>query len=158
MAYAIVLFVHSYLRWVLLALALVVLGRAMGGWRSGRAWTRGDDNLGIAFMSLVDVQMLLGLVMYFVLSPVTAAFLAAPRAGMKDHVLRFFGVEHLTGMLFAIVVVHVGRARGKRPPYDTQARARHKLTVQTTLVWLLVTLISIPWPGLVYGRALFRSP
>jgi hypothetical protein len=157
MAYAIVLFVHSYLRWLLLALGVAVLVRAIGGWRAGRAWTRGDDKLGVAFLSLVDTQMLLGLVMYFVLSPITAAFLAAPRAGMKDHALRFFGVEHLTGMLVAVVVVHVGRARGKRPPYDV-GKARHKLTAQTTLAWLFVTLISSPWPDLVYGRALFRTP
>ena len=129
MTYTLVLFVHSWWRWVVLALMLAVL-------------LRGDGRLRVAMVGAVDVQLLLGLSLYLFLSPFTKAFFAAPT--MKQPHLRFFGVEHIFGMLVAVTLVHVG------------SRKRRHLR-GFTLAALLIMLASIPWPFLVYGRPLWRT-
>jgi hypothetical protein len=98
------------------------------------------------------VQFLLGLLMYFALSPVTAAARANMGAAMKVPELRFFGVEHAATMFIAVTVAHLGRIRAKRK----QARARYRSTLITQIFWLLLTLAAIPWPGLDIARPLFR--
>ena len=152
-AYTVMLVVHSYLRWLVLLAGLVVVARSVRGWLGARAFVPVDNRAQVAFMSLLDLQMLVGLVLYAGLSPVTTAFFADPKAGMKDAAVRFFGVEHLVIMLVGVVLVHVGRVLGKKRRSDL---ARHKLTAATTIVWLVLTLGAIPWPGMAAGRPLLR--
>jgi hypothetical protein len=64
-------------------------------------------------------------------------------AAMKDPYTRFFAVEHLLGMLIAIILIHIGKAQGKRPIGD---KAKHRRTMIFYLVALLIILASIPWP------------
>jgi hypothetical protein len=99
------------------------------------------------------VQLLVGLVLYALLSPFARAFFAAPALAMKDPVLRFFGVEHTVTMLIAVVVLHVGRSRSKRAPTP---RLRHRRAWTLTLAALLLMLIAVPWPFLDVGRPLLR--
>ena len=110
------------------------------------------ERLHIAFISVLDVQLLLGLTLYFVLSPITAAAMHHFGAAMKDAQLRFFGVEHIFTMLLAIAVAHIGRIRSKRKT----GSARHRSVLITQAFWLLITLAAIPWPGLDIARPLFR--
>ena len=152
--YAVVLFLHSYLRWLVLALALVLVFRAFSGWRSSRAWSPTDDRVHAAFVGTLDLQLLLGFLLYLALSPISRAFLASPGASMKVSELRFFGVEHLLLMLIAIAIVHVGRARSKK---RTDARQRQRGVFVTTLIALLVIFAGIPWPFMHAPRPLFRA-
>lgn len=153
MAYSVTLLVHSYLRWLVLAAGLAVIVRSLSGWLGSKPFTASDNRAQVVFVSVMGLQLLIGLALYFVLSPVTAAFFADPKASMKIAQIRFFAVEHTTLMLLALIVVHVGRARSKRNPH---ARGRHKTTAITSLVWLVLTLGAIPWPGMAAGRPLFR--
>ncbi len=153
MAYTVSLLIHSYLRWVVVALGLVVLVRSLSGWRTNRAWEPADNRAQVSFVSALDIQMLVGLVMYFALSPVTAAFLAGPKAAMKDPQLRFFGVEHQFAMLLGVIVVHAFRSIGKKKV----DRARHRFTAIGVLVWVVLVIAAMPWPGTSHGRPLFRG-
>ena len=62
---------------------------------------------------------------------------------MKNPVNRFYGMEHLLGMLLAIIVVTVGRKMAEK-----QEVVEHKN--KKILVWytigLFLILASIPWP------------
>lgn len=147
-AYEVCLYLHSYLRWVVLALLVVVVARAA----RGRAWTPADEGIHVAAVASVDLQLLLGLVLYVGLSPITSAFFSAPGASMRDTTLRFFGVEHLTSMALGIIALHVGRARSKRVPGEH----RQKTVLRWTLAALVCVLIGVPWPFLRYGRPLAR--
>ncbi len=153
-AYGFVLFLHSALRWVVLIAALVALVRALAGWRGARPWTRPDDVAGAVTVGLLDVQFVLGLVLYAFLSPVTRAFFADPGAGMANAGLRFFGVEHAFAMVVALVVGHLGRVLARRESAPAQ---RHRNAFVSSLVILLVLLIGMPWPFLPYGRPLLRG-
>jgi len=149
--YSVVLFTHSWLRYLVLGFGIALLALAARGLRGG-TWTEKQERIHVLFTAILDVQFLLGLLLYFKLSPVAQAALANMGAAMKEPTLRFFGVEHIATMLIAVIVAHIGRARSKRK----QGKARFKSVLITQIVWLLLTLAAIPWPGLDVGRPLFR--
>jgi hypothetical protein len=152
--YNAVLTAHSWLRWAVLIAGLVAVIRAIAGTTGRRPWTRADDRAGFWFTTLIDLQMLLGLVMYFALSPITKAAMQDFAAAMRSPGLRFWAVEHLFGMIVAVALVHAGRSRTKKL---TDAAARHKVASICFVLALLAILISIPWPGMPNGRSLWRS-
>jgi hypothetical protein len=152
--YAIALLCHSYMRWVIVALALIVLARTVQGWLAARPWSGRDEQPYQLLIACVDLQFALGLTLYLGLSPLARAFWANPGLGMKNAPLRFFGVEHVFAMLIALAVLHVGRARSKRV---LDVSARHRRVWTSLLTAFLLILVAIPWPFLPYGRPLFRA-
>ncbi len=152
--YGFVLFSHSLLRWVVLLAVVLACARSFLAARRGRAWGRGDERLHVALVSVLDLQLLLGIALYVVLSPFSRAFLDDFRQGMADPVVRFFGIEHGLAMVVAIAVVHVGRVRSKRLAEDAR---RHRVVWVSTLIALLLILLSIPWPVFPYARPLLRG-
>ena len=61
----IILFCHSTLRWVVLGFACFVLVNAILGARAKRSWNEADTKRLKVFERVFDVQVLLGLFMYF---------------------------------------------------------------------------------------------
>jgi len=57
--------------------------RALPGWGGHKPWTSSDDAAGKWFIISVDTQLLLGLLLYFALSPLTRAGLADFAAAMR---------------------------------------------------------------------------
>jgi hypothetical protein len=108
---------------------------------------------GLVLMMALDIQMLLGLLLYLVLSPFTAEAMRDFGAAMRNAPLRFFAVEHVALMLAAVVVVHVGRVLARKA--KTPEAKRTRLLVSFGLA-TIVMLIGMPWPGLASGRPLFR--
>src|SRR5688500_1485578 len=100
--YGLVLILHSLIRWFVLLAGIVTVVRAITGWRTGRPWTLADDRAGARFMMAFDLQMLLGLLLYFLLSPITRAAMQDFGGAMANSALRFWAVEHLFGMLVAM--------------------------------------------------------
>lgn len=150
--YATVLLMHGWLRWPLLALGVAYLLRAASGWWRGRLWTEHDERWRRGFLWTLDAQVVLGLALYTVWSPISAAGMADLQGSLGDGVLRFFTIEHPFGMLSGVLVAHLGLRRARNA---SGARAG-RLTTLTLLVWLLLTAGSVPWPGLAYGRPLLR--
>jgi hypothetical protein len=144
--------VHSYLRWIVLLLALFAVMRAFTGWRTSRAWTPADDSVGRYFSLALDLQILVGLILYVAVSPYTQAAFADFGAAMRDSVLRFFAVEHIFGMLVAVALVHIGRARSRR---NMPSVLRHRTAFIFFGLGFLAMLASIPWPFVPAGRPLF---
>ncbi len=151
--YILVLSLHSWLRWVVLGLVLVGLVRGLAGSRARREWGPADERAQKLFVVAVDVQLLLGLLLYAVLSPETHLAFADFAHAMKDRVLRFWAVEHASAMFLAAVVAHVGRVLGKK---HGASSTRHRTALVTALVFLLLVALAFPWPGLAQGRPLFR--
>jgi hypothetical protein len=140
--FEIVLLVHSWLRWAVLAAGLA--GIVRGGSQ--------DDNAGKWFTILLDVQMLIGLLLYFALSPSTRTALADFGGAMSNPQLRFFAVEHTFGMVVALLLAHIGRGKIRKAIPQRKAR----LAMIFYGLALVVILLSIPWPGMPAGRPLFR--
>jgi hypothetical protein len=152
--YTALLIVHSWLRWVVILAGVAALGGAAGGTASRRAWLPIDDLRAKIFTISLDVQLLIGLILYGVLSPVTEAGFADMGASMRDPILRFYTVEHLFGMLAAVALAHVGRARARKAGNDA---ARHRTLLIFFGLAMVALLLSIPWPGTAGGRVLFRG-
>ncbi len=140
--------VHSYWRWMVVLSAIVVLVRAI----RARGWTAGDERASLLFVAAVDIQVLLGLTLYFGFSPYWTAIHTAFAATMKSQDARFFGIEHETAMLLAFVTAHVGRAVSKRAPESRKQR----ILCTTLLVFFVFVASAFPWPWRAIGRPLFR--
>jgi hypothetical protein len=152
MLYAVVLLIHSYLRWVVILAGVLAFGRAVSGSSGRKPWTPADDRAGFWFVTAVDLQMLLGILLYGFLSPFTREAFGGFGAAMKDPTLRFWAVEHIVGMLIGLALVHVGRVRTRR----TDSLRRHKVAAIFFGLALAAILVSIPWPGMPAGRPLLR--
>jgi len=149
--YTVVLLLHSWLRWVAL---IAGVGATLAAIRGPEAPSGSNslDRWGLAFVTALDVQLLLGLLLYFAVSPNMAEIRADFGAAMKDPIARFWAVEHITTMVVAVVVTHVGRVLGRKATSDSK---RMKLFVCFGIATALM-LLAIPWPGLRAGRPLFR--
>ena len=152
--YTALLFLHSWLRWVVIFLGIALLGGAVSGVTKRRAWLPGDNRRLVLFTTSLDVQMLIGLILYAFLSPVTQSGFENMGLTMRDPVLRFFVIEHLFGMVIAIALAHVGRARVRKA---SDAVARHRTVLIFIGLAMVALLLSIPWPGMPGGRELFRG-
>jgi hypothetical protein len=151
--YGALLIVHSWLRWAVIALAAVAVWRAARGMSAKAPWASEDERISKLFMIAVDIQLLLGLVLYGALSPTTLAAFSDFGAAMKDRVARFWAVEHIAAMLLAVVAVHVGRVRGKKHGEDP---ARHRTMLITVVLFLVLVAVAFPWPGTEQVRPLLR--
>jgi hypothetical protein len=147
------LWLHSWLRWAVLLLAIVAVVRGIGGAMSHRAWGPADDAAGKWFTISMDVQLLLGLLLYGLLSPITQNAFADMGAAMRDGGLRFWAVEHFIVMLVAVTFAHIGRAKARRARSDS-ARFRSAAIFYT--LSFLALLAAIPWPFMANARPLFR--
>jgi hypothetical protein len=64
-------------------------------------------------------------------------------AVMKDDVYRFYAIEHMTGMIIAIVLITIGRSATKKAIPD---QAKFKKAFWFYLIALIIILASVPWP------------
>jgi hypothetical protein len=153
--YSVLLAIHGNWRWVVLGTWLWVLVRSVGGLGGKREWTKADDRAATLFVSALDIQFLLGLILYFGFSPFFQAVRQAFSTAMKNPEARFFGIEHETAMFLAIVAVHALRVRARRA---TEPRAKHLAMLLGALAFGVLAAWAIPWPGRpAIGRPLVRS-
>ena len=140
--YTIILSLHNLLRWVVVILAVLALARAFLGWFGGREWTERDRKIGSFFSASLDTQLLLGLILYFFLSPLTRTALQDFGAAMGNPGLRFFALEHFFYMLLAVFLVHVGSVLSRRGKTDADKHRRAALLYSLAVI---IILIAIPW-------------
>ena len=146
--YSLVLTLHSLVRWAIVIVGVIAVVRAWIGWRGGKPWAQLDDRLGLTFTSVMDLNLLLGLLLYFVVSPITTGALKDMGAAMDNSSVRFFAVEHILVMIIAVVVAHIGRSRAKKAATDP---GKHKQAAIFFTTAMVLVLLAIPWPFLATG-------
>ena len=137
--YGPLLFVHSWVRWVVLALFVVAL-------------LPSDRKLrlrAVALVSAVDLQVLLGLTLWLFSSPLThLAF--SQRLLFTGAPFTFFGLFHPVVMLVALTWLHVANVRlrtgGSRTTWQ-----------RSVFGALVLVLLAVPWPVWSFGRPLVPS-
>jgi len=135
------LHLHNFGRWLVLVAAVVAIVVAVLGLVRGAPWGRGAKLSGLAYLIMMDTQLLIGLVLYGI-SPVVRAAMGDVSLAMADTQLRFFLVEHFVLMIAAVALVHVGYALAKRAATARAAYARASLFYALGLV---AVLAGIPW-------------
>jgi hypothetical protein len=146
--YSVLLTTHSILRWLVIGAGLLAASRA---WRAlSSTSAAGTSSAGMVFTVLFDLQVLIGLLLYFLASPITTAALHRFGSAMSNDVLRFWTIEHPFGMLAGFVLAHIARAKSRRA---RNLAERRRAAIYFSLA-ILVVIATIPWPFLPYGRPL----
>lgn len=148
--YKVILALHNIIRWVVLIFGLLASGRALMGWFGKKEWTSAERKFGVYFTSAVDTQLLLGLLLYFVLSDITKAALRDFGAAMSSPGTRFFALEHALAMVLGVVLAHLGSALPKKVNDSQKKFIRAAICFSLSF---LIILAGIPWsrplfPGL----------
>ncbi len=139
--YPTILILHSYWRWVVLLSALTTLGIAAWRWQRRLSFRPLGQQASIFHVAVLDFQLLLGLCLYSV-SPYVRIAWRNLAAAMKQHEPRFFGVEHVTTMLLALAVAHLGLWRCQRARSD---RAGYLNLLGWYGASLALILAGLPW-------------
>lgn len=140
--YYILLQAHSGFRWLILLLVIILILKSLVGLFNSGNYTKLDNILSASFVGLMHLQLLIGLVLYFFLSPMTDMAFKDFGSAMKDSELRFWAVEHFIVMLFAVVAAQVGRSISKKAN-DHSVKFRFQSIFYG--VALLLMLFGIPW-------------
>ena len=133
---------HGLFRWVVLATALVAIFVAFSGWSAAQPASANLRRYSLFFVIAMDIEFLLGLLLYFGASPITRAALADFGAAMKQQEPRFFAVEHTTLMLLAVVCAHIGGALSRKGRTESM---KYRGAAMAFTLSLLLMLAGIPW-------------
>ncbi len=137
----VLLVIHNLLRWLILLFGLWTVLNAISGLISKKEFTLGDNRSNFFFMLSMDIQLLVGLGLYF--SGQWFDRMKHLSENMKDANLRFFTIEHEVLMIVAWILVHVGRVAVKKA-INSQVKFRRSLIFFG--ITLVLILIAIPWP------------
>ena len=149
--YSKLLTLHSLFRWLVLISLLMAIFRAYWGWLGNKLFSAHDNSLRVATVTIAHIQLILGISLYCI-SPVVRYFLNYFKRAVHEREIRFFGMEHITMMVIAIVLITIGSVKAKK-----QATSQQKF--KTMAIWFTIALIvifsSIPWPFSPFTRRPF---
>jgi hypothetical protein len=150
--YEFLLIIHNIMRWAALILGIIAAVLAFMGWFGKKEWTKRDKNTGSFFTMAMDIQFLLGLILYLFYSPYALSALLSQGMSyvMGQSEFRFYALEHVFYMILALVFAHLGSILAKKAP---QAAGKFKRAAILYSLSLLFILLAIPW-----DRPLFRLP
>ena len=146
------LFIHSWMRWTIIFAIIYFLIRSINGWSKQSPWTSQDNYYIWAFNQVFGYQILFGLTLWISLSPMTKAGFKDSSLILENSMIFFWFLRHPITMILALGAFHMGKAKGR----SAVPEKRFKIFAVTFLIVLLVIASAIPWPGLSYGRSLFR--
>ena len=131
------LHLHNLLRWVILILLIISIAQSFSA-KSGKPAT-GLKKTSLFLLISTHINFLIGLYQYFAGASGYKIFQAYSMGEiMKNSALRFWAVEHITGMLIAIILITIGRGKVKRSQYSSAS--------WLFIIALILILATVPWP------------
>ena len=112
-----------------------------------------DTRLCDATVGIFNIQFILGLSLYVIFSPLVRAGWNTNVDMLSNPILRFFVLEHIAAMFLAFAAMRIGAKRVTKTAAD---RGKFKLSTLWFGASFVCVVAGIPWPFLIYGRALFR--
>lgn len=141
---------HNVMRWLILLFALLAIIKGLSGMNGKKPFGKGDKRIALFLMICCDIQLLLGLVLYY-LNGWWSVLTGGTSMASKPN--RFFSVEHAFGMILAIILVHIAYSATKKNIPDG---SKFRRLFWLTLFAIIIILATIPWPGReMVGRPLF---
>lgn len=134
--YEFVLTLHSWLRWIVLLLGILAISGNYKGWKASLPYVGMNKKLNTWFIASLHTQLVLGLLLYFSLSPMMKNIFADFGGSMKMAELRFWSVEHLMGMVIGIAIAQIGSIKARQRETDA-------LKYKTAFVWFSIAFIII---------------
>jgi hypothetical protein len=125
---------HSGLRWIALLLLLLAIINAF----TAKNYEKKHRLVNLFSMITFHTQLVLGIILYFLSDKVQFT-----EGWMKQAMYRFYGMEHLTGMLLAIIAITIGHSKSKK---GADAAAKFKAIKLWYVLALILVVAFIPWP------------
>ena len=129
------LHLHNLLRWVILILLLVAMFQAF-------TKKEGLKKTSLFLLIVAHATLLIGLYQWDFSETVGLKVLLENMGSfgaiMKNSFARFWAVEHITGMVIAIILITIARGRAKKNLYGPAS--------WLYLIALIAILASVPWP------------
>lgn len=141
---------HNLMRWLVLLFAILTLVKSFSGMSGKKKFTPADKKMPLFLMICCDIQLLLGLALYFM-----KGYASSLSNGLDMHnkVARFWSMEHGLGMIIAIVLVHISYSTAKKAGDDS---SKFNKIFWLTLVAVIIVVATIPWPFRAdIGRPMF---
>jgi hypothetical protein len=133
---------HSYLAYVALAVLFLAVANALMGLAGNRMFTMGKDlRLSLFALILCHIQLLVGLLLYFV-SP--SGFNAIQEFGMGglNAAARLLAVEHPFVNILAVIFITIGWSKHKK---IMEGKKKFKTIAIYYGIGLILILSRIPW-------------
>ena len=140
--YPVLLHIHQILSWLVILAAAWAIFRSLKGMIMGKQWFTADKRAAFFLVMMIDLQVLAGLLLYLVYSPLTRIVFTGFSSAMTDPAVRFYAVEHILVMLVAAVVVHLGRAKARNAQF---ASRKHRISLVFYTLATILILSRIPW-------------
>lgn len=121
---------HSGWRYIALLVLIMAVVKFALGWLQGSAWRTLDRQIGLFTVIGVDIQVLLGIVLW--------ALRVMEIPGRMNAITAY--IEHPVTMLIAIVIMHIGWARVRKTAGDTD---KHRLAALTFIVTGLIVALGV---------------
>ena len=125
---------HSGLRWIALLLLLLAIINAF----TAKNYEKKHRLVNLFSMITFHTQLVLGIILYYLSDKVQFT-----EGWMKQAMYRFYGMEHLTGMLLAIIAITIGHSKSKK---GADAAAKFKAIKLWYVLALILVVAFIPWP------------
>jgi cytochrome bd-type quinol oxidase subunit 2 len=106
---------HSGWRYLVLILLVIAVIQALAGWFGKKNYTEGNRKLNVFTLISAHIQLVFGLVLYF-LSPLT-------KGPTGEALYRYWKMEHIALMIVAIILITIGHSKSKK---ITDGVAKHK--------------------------------
>jgi len=132
---------HSFLPYLLLTVLVLALVKSFIAYRTNQVHTDAHRKNGLIVLILAHIQLLIGMVLYFI-SPKSVTALSDMGAAMKDSTLRLYALEHPLMMIIAIVFITMAYSKSKKEIADS---LKHKVKSVYYLIALVLILSRIPW-------------
>ncbi|HOF54904.1 MAG: hypothetical protein WBK43_09355 [Prolixibacteraceae bacterium] len=140
--YPVFLSIHHYLSWGVVLVLILAAGKAWKSLLFKNRWTSTDTILASLLTVGADLQLLLGIVLYAALSPVTRQAFNNFGAAIADPGIRFFAVEHIAMMVVAVIILYIVKSRVRKAQFNAR---KHRMSAIWYTVALALVLFSIPW-------------
>ncbi|MBU2948524.1 hypothetical protein [Zobellia uliginosa] len=140
--YEVIQVVHSYLAYIVLALLFFAVANAIMGLAGNKMFTMEKDfRLSLFTLILAHIQLLVGLILYFI-SPSGLQAIQALGMGGLNSASRLLAVEHPFINIIAIVLITVGWSRHKK---FMEGNKKFKSIAIFYGLGLILILSRIPW-------------
>jgi hypothetical protein len=130
---------HSLLRYFILIALVVVIVNSLMGMMNRKPFGLWDNKFSLYLLIFTHMQLVVGVILYF-MNLSQNRLVQFNESTMKNAGLRYWTVEHLFGMLVAVVVITLARTSAKRMADDT---AKHKRLFIFNLIALAIIVITI---------------
>lgn len=161
-AYSFALLLHNLLRYGIILIALVAIIQSLNAYFKTLPYENKHNKLAVILIAFVHSQLLLGIILYGFLSPITQAGFADIKSTMADASIRFWVVEHISIMILAVALFQIGKIKIKKA---AENQKKHQLTFSFFIPALLLVFLMTPWPFLSslpyfsnFSRSYFLSP